>query len=328
MVRSHFSIAPDAESGVEVDPRRLTREHIEAMRDAGHNRISIGVQDTNPQVQAAINRIQPFEQSVRTVEWARACGFHSISLDLIYGLPYQTVESFRRTLDEILTLHPDRLALFNYAHVPWIKPAQKLLPAEAMPAPETKFGIFKLAVEKLTSEGFAYIGMDHFARHGDELEIAQREGKLQRNFQGYSTRAGSDIYAFGMTSISQTPDLYWQNEKDLNRYYQRLDQGELPVDKGYALNADDRLRRETIMRLMCDMKLDYSAMSSRLGIDFPAYFAHELGSLSGLEQDGLVALNPGGMTITESGRLLIRNIAMCFDPHLSAPKEGVYSRTI
>jgi oxygen-independent coproporphyrinogen-3 oxidase len=332
MVRQYFQVAPDVESSVEVDPRRLRREHIEALRQAGHNRLSIGVQDIDPHVQAAINRIQPFELSRQTVEWARACGFQSISIDLIYGLPHQTVNSFATTLDRILTLQPDRLALFSYAHVPWIKPAQKLLKAEAMPPAETKFAIFKLAVERLTSEGYAYIGMDHFARRGDELEIAQREGKLQRNFQGYSTRAGADIHAFGMTSISQTPDIYWQNEKLLKRYYDRLDAGELPVACGYALNSDDRLRRDTIMRLMCDMKLDYPSMSRSLGVDFSSYFAREIAGLANLEQDGLIETERHGMRVTQSGRLLIRNIAMCFDPHvaeqLKAPREGVYSRTI
>jgi oxygen-independent coproporphyrinogen-3 oxidase len=330
MVRNHFQIAPDAESGVEIDPRRLTLEHMEALRDAGHNRVSIGVQDIDPQVQAAINRIQPFEQTVRSVEWARACGFASISIDLIYGLPHQSVASFAQTLQQILTLQPDRLALFSYAHVPWIKPAQKLLKMATMPSPETKFAIFKLAVETLTANGYAYIGMDHFAKRGDELEVAQREGKLQRNFQGYSTRAGADIHAFGMTSISQTPDLYWQNEKDLQRYCARLDAGELPVANGYSLSPDDQLRRETIMRLMCDMKLDYPAMSHCLGIDFPSYFRQEISSLTNLEEDGLIRSNRQGMDVTASGRLLIRNIAMCFDPHVAKDpaREGVYSRTI
>ena len=332
MVREHFHVAPDAESGVEVDPRRLTREHVEALREAGHNRMSIGVQDIDPQVQAAINRIQPLELTEQTVAWARACGFESISIDLIYGLPHQTVDSFAHTLERILTLQPDRLALFSYAHVPWIKPAQKLLKPEAMPSPETKFAIFKLAVETLTNDGYAYIGMDHFAKRGDELEVAQREGKLQRNFQGYSTRAGADIYAFGMTSISQTPDIYWQNEKLLKRYYDRLDAGELPVACGYALSPDDQLRRETIMRLMCDMKLDYPAMSHSLGIDFSSYFKQELAGLANLEHDGLIETGPRGMHVTQSGRLLIRNIAMRFDPHvtgnMAAPREGVYSRTI
>ena len=328
MVRENFEVAPDAESGVEVDPRRLTREHVEAMRDAGHNRMSIGVQDIDPKVQAAINRIQPFELSQQTAEWARASGFQSVSIDLIYGLPHQTVDSFAGTLDRILTLQPDRLALFSYAHVPWIKPAQKLLKPEAMPSPETKFAIFKLAVETLTNQGYAYIGMDHFAKRGDELEVAQREGKLQRNFQGYSTRAGADIHAFGMTSISQAPDIYWQNEKLLKRYYDRLDAGELPVACGYVLSPDDQLRRETIMRLMCDMKLDYPAMSDSLGIDFSSYFAPELAGLNTLERDGLVEIYSYGMKVTQSGRLLIRNIAMCFDAHVRAPREGVYSRTI
>src|ERR1051325_5828560 len=259
MARRYFQVAPDAESSVEIDPRRLTRQHVEAMRDAGHNRISVGVQDIDPKVQAAVNRIQPFEQTQQSIEWARELGFTSISIDLIYGLPHQSVESFARTLDRILTLEPDRLPLFRYPHLPRIKPAQNLLKQESMPSPETKFAIFKLAVETLTNRDYAYIGMDHFAKRGDELEIAQREGKLQRNFQGYSTRAGADIHAFGMTSISQTPDLYWQNEKDLNRYFARLDMGELPVANGYALSPDDRLRRDTIMRLMCDMKLDYPA---------------------------------------------------------------------
>ena len=329
MVREFFHVAPDAESGVEIDPRRSSREHMEALKDAGHNRVSIGVQDIDPMVQRAINRIQPFELTQQSVEWARELGFASISIDLIYGLPHQTVESFSHTLDKILTLQPDRLALFSYAHVPWIKPAQKLLRPEFMPMPETKFGIFKLAVEKLTDNGYAYIGMDHFAKRGDELEIAQREGKLQRNFQGYSTRAGADIYAFGMTSISQTPDVYWQNEKDLNRYCARLDAGELPVANGYALTEDDRVRRDTIMRLMCDMRLDYPAMSDILGVDFTSYFARELSALEGLEADGLIRQNGHGMDVTPSGRLLIRNIAMCFDPHVSSGgREGVYSRTI
>jgi oxygen-independent coproporphyrinogen-3 oxidase len=327
-VRENFHVAPDAESSVEVDPRRLTLEHVQALRQAGHNRLSIGVQDIDPKVQAAINRIQPFELTWQTVEWARACGFHSISIDLIYGLPHQTVSSFATTLDRILTLQPDRLALFSYAHVPWIKPAQKLLKPEAMPAAETKFAIFKLAVERLTGEGYAYIGMDHFAKRGDELEIAQREGKLQRNFQGYSTRAGADIHAFGMTSISQTPDIYWQNEKLLKRYYDHLDTGELPVASGYVLSSDDRLRRDTIMRLMCDMKLDYPAMSQSLGVDFSNYFAREIAGLANLEHDGLIETERQGMRVTQSGRLLIRNIAMCFDAHVAAPREGVYSRTI
>jgi oxygen-independent coproporphyrinogen III oxidase len=328
LVRSHFEIGPDVEASVEIDPRRLTFEHIGALRDAGMNRVSVGVQDFDPQVQSAVNRIQPFEQTREVVDWIRAAGFHSLSIDLIYGLPFQTADSFRKTLDRTLSLNPDRLALFSYAHVPWIKPAQRILKAETMPTVEMKFTILKLGVETLTREGYVYIGMDHFAKRGDELEIAQREGNLQRNFQGYSTRAGSDIHGFGVSSISQTRDLYWQNEKDLNHYYARLDAGQLPIANGYILTKEDQIRREVIMRLMCDMKLDFRSMSASLGLDFETYFRRELNAIKGLEADGLVRSLDGGLNVTDLGRLLIRNVAMCFDGYLASNAEGVYSRTI
>ena len=328
LVRSHFKIRPDAEAGVEIDPRRLTFDQIAALRDAGMNRVSVGVQDFDPQVQAAVNRIQPFAQTREVVEWIRAAGFHSLSIDLIYGLPFQTVDSFRKTLDLTLSLNPDRVAVFSYAHVPWIKPAQRLLKAETMPSTETKFAILKLGVETLTREGYAYIGMDHFARRGDELEIAQRNGNLQRNFQGYSTRAGTDILGFGVSSISQTHDMYWQNEKDLSRYYARLDEEKLPIANGYILTGEDQIRREVIMRLMCDMKLDFRSMSVCLGLDFENYFERELRAIEALEADGLVRSLAGGFEVTDLGRLLIRNVAMCFDGYLASNAEGTYSRTI
>ncbi len=328
LVRSHFEIRPDAESGVEIDPRRLTFDHIAALRDAGMNRASVGVQDFDPQVQAAVNRIQPFEQTREVVDWIRAAGFHSLSIDLIYGLPFQTADSFRKTLDLTLSLNPDRVALFSYAHVPWIKPAQRLLKAESMPTAEIKFAILKLGVETLAREGYVYIGMDHFAKRGDELETAQRKGKLQRNFQGYSTHAGADIHGFGVSSISQTHDMYWQNEKDLSRYYARLDAGQLPIANGYVLTKEDQLRREVIMRLMCDMKLDFRSMSASLGLDFENYFERELNAIKALESDGLVRSFAGGFDVTDLGRLLIRNVAMCFDGYLASNAEGVYSRTI
>ena len=247
---------------------------------------------------------------------------------MIYGLPFQTADSFRKTLDLTLSLNPDRLALFSYAHVPWVKPGQRLLKAETMPTVETKFAILKMGVETLTREGYAYIGMDHFAKRGDELEVAQRKGKLQRNFQGYSTCAGADIHGFGVSSISQTPAIYWQNEKDLSRYYARLDEDKLPVANGYVLTAEDQIRREVIMRLMCDMKLDYGSMSARLGFDFAIYFQRELSEIKALEADGLVRFLASGLAVTDLGRLLIRNVAMCFDGCLGSKAEGVYSRTI
>jgi oxygen-independent coproporphyrinogen-3 oxidase len=327
LVRAQFELAEDLEASVEIDPRRLRYEHLEALRDAGVNRVSLGVQDFNPRVQQAVNRVQPFEQTKEVVEWVRKAGFQSLSIDLIYGLPYQTDETFRETLEQTLSLDPDRLALFSYAHVPWMKPSQKLLKPETMPPTEMKFAILKLGVETLTHAGYAYIGMDHFAKRGNELEVAQREGKLQRNFQGYSTKAGADILSFGVSSISQTRDMYWQNEKDLSRYYASLDEDRLPVANGYVLTGEDHIRREVIMRIMCDMKLDFDEMSKQLGFNFTEHFANELGAIEALADDGLVHLHRGGFEVTDVGRLLIRNVAMCFDEY-AAKTEGVYSRTI
>ena len=328
MIHARFTMAPDAEAGVEVDPRRLTRDHLVALREIGFNRGSMGVQDNDPVVQKAVHRIQPFEMTRQVVEWMREVGFDSVNLDLIYGLPYQTPLSFARTLDEVLSLKPDRLAVFNYAHVPWMKPAQKILKPDILPSPETKFELLKLTIERLTSEGYEYIGMDHFARAGDELAVAQRQKTLQRNFQGYSTRGGADICAFGMSSISQGEGFYWQNLKELPAYYGALDAGKLPLHRGYVMTAEDKLRRTTIMRLMCDLGLDYAAMSKALGVDFSKYFAAELASLADLEADRLVVREAGGLSVTDEGRLFIRNIAMRFDAYLPAIKERRFSRTI
>jgi oxygen-independent coproporphyrinogen-3 oxidase len=329
-IARYFTLAPDIEAGVEIDPRRLTREHVVALREVGFNRASIGVQDFNPAVQAAVHRIQPREQTEEAIEWARAAGFQSINLDLIYGLPCQTVESFDQTLDEIIRMGPDRLAVFSYAHVPWIKPAQKILEQEAaLPSAETKLSLLKLVIEKLTqNDRYTYIGMDHFARPGDELAVAQRNKTLQRNFQGYSTKFGTDIYAFGMSAISQADGVYWQNIKDLPGYCRALDAGGEPFAKGYLLSSDDKIRRHTIMRLMCDLGLDYAALSKDLGIDFAAYFAAELDSMTDLEKDGLLRREAGGLAVNDVGRLFIRNIAMRFDRYLPAAKERRFSKTI
>jgi oxygen-independent coproporphyrinogen-3 oxidase len=328
MIHSRFALAPDVEAGVEVDPRRLTRDHLIALREIGFNRTSMGVQDNEKVVQEAVHRIQPFEMTRQTVEWMRELGFQSINIDLIYGLPYQTPESFSRTLAETLLLKPDRFAVFNYAHVPWMKPAQKILQDRALPSPETKLELLKLTIEKLTAEGYDYIGMDHFARAEDELAVAQRQKTLQRNFQGYSTRGGSDIYAFGMSSISQAEGFYWQNRKKLPDYYAALDEGKLPMDRGYIMTAEDQIRRTTIMRLMCDLGLDYPAMSKLLGIDFKEHFAREIESLDDMEADGLVVKTPQGLIVSDLGRLLIRNIAMRFDAYAGVRKENRFSKTI
>lgn len=328
IIRSRFHYAQDLEASVELDPRRLGFEHISALRGAGFNRASLGVQDFDPFVQNAVNRIQSFEMTAQVADWLRAEGFQSLAIDLIYGLPFQTVHSFEQTLDKVLSLEPDRLAVFSYAHVPWMKPAQRLLNPETMPSPETKLAILELTVAKLTHSGYVYIGMDHFARRGDELQKAQKAKTLQRNFQGYSTHAGADIYSFGVSSISQTPNAYWQNEKKLTGYYFKLEQGELPIHGGYFLTEDDRIRRSTIMRLMCDMSLDYHAMSDRLGIDFARFFANEIASLRDLERDGLLHRNSSGFALTDCGRLLVRNVAMRFDAYIDPQATAVYSRTI
>jgi oxygen-independent coproporphyrinogen-3 oxidase len=329
MIRGRFTFSDDLEAGVEIDPRRLTRDHVVALREAGFNRASFGVQDFDPQVQQAIHRIQPRDLTEQALNWARELGFTSVNFDLIYGLPNQTVESFNRTLDIVLSLQPDRLAVFSYAHVPWVKPAQKILEQKVLPSAEVKLQLLKTVIERLTeNDRYVYIGMDHFAKPGDELAVALRRKQLQRNFQGYSTRGGADIYAFGMSSISQIPDAYWQNEKDLQKYYSALDGGKVPLSRGYVVSEEDKIRRETIMRVMCDFSLDYASMSQRLGINFPAHFERELESLSAFEVDGLVRRSAARMEVTDIGRLFIRNVAMCFDNTLAPAGERKHSKTI
>jgi oxygen-independent coproporphyrinogen-3 oxidase len=329
IIHQHFTFSPDIEASVEVDPRRLTRDHMGALREIGFNRASMGVQDFNPKVQEAIHRIQPREMTQQAMDWMRELGYNSINLDLIYGLPFQTPESFNETLDIVLTMKPDRLAVFSYAHVPWIKPSQKILERDVLPTPETKLEVLKLVIEKLTADGqYVYIGMDHFAKPTDELAMAQREKKLQRNFQGYSTRAGSDIYAFGMSSISQIPDAYWQNEKELPKWQEAVDAGKVPLNRAYFVTDEDKIRRETIMRVMCDLSLDFAAMSQKLGINFEQHFTKELAALAPFEADGLVKRNPAGLEVTDAGRLFIRNIAMCFDNTLAPAGERRYSKTV
>ena len=328
LIRSQFTFASDMEAGVEVDPRRLTRDHLVALRELGFNRASMGVQDNHPDVQKAVHRIQPLELTQQAVEWVRETGFTSLNIDLIYGLPFQTPATFERTLDEILALSPDRFAVFSYAHVPWMKPAQKIVQARVLPTPEVKFELLKLTIEKLADAGYVYIGMDHFARATDELATAQQAGPLQRNFQGYSTRGGADIYAFGMSAISQAEDTYWQNLKELPAYYAAVDAGQLPYARGYVLTDDDRVRRETIMEIMCNLGVDFDALSARLGLPFREYFAMELASLDDLEADGLVRRTSNRLQVTELGRLLVRIIAMRFDAYLPKPTERRHAMTI
>src|SRR5262245_48002949 len=329
IIHRHFTFAKDVEASVEIDPRRLSKDHVAALREVGFNRASLGVQDFDPKVQESVHRIQPKAMTEQVVAWIREAGFTSVNFDLIYGLPHQTVESFNRTLDDVLAIQPDRLAVFSYAHVPWVKPAQKILEQQILPTPEVKLQLLKTVIERLTQDNrYVYIGMDHFAKPNDELTLAQRRKELQRNFQGYSPHAGADIYAFGMSAISQIPDAYWQNEKDLPKYYAALDAGHAPLARGYVVTDEDKIRRETIMRMMCDLSLDYASMSQRLGINFISHFERELDSLNTFEADGLVRRSTNGLEITDAGRLFVRNIAMCFDNTLPTSGERKHSKTI
>ncbi|MCF7797947.1 MAG: oxygen-independent coproporphyrinogen III oxidase [Lentisphaeria bacterium] len=322
-----FRFDDNAEVACEMDPRGLTRDHVQALYDVGFNRASIGVQDFDPAVQKAVNRINSREMITEIVDWTRDIGYQSLNLDLIYGLPLQTRASFEKTLQSILEMKPDRLAVFNYAHVPWMKPHQKLIREEDLPGPEEKLQMLKMIIETLTSSGYVYIGMDHFALENDELTVAQREKTLQRNFQGYSTKAGADIYGFGMSSISQLEDIYAQSTKNVAAYYKHLDQGELPIEKGYLLTEDDKLRRSVIMRLMCDLALNYAQLSQNLGVDFKQHFDRELNNLDEFVADELLVLADDRLTVTNKGRLFIRNIAMTFDAYLGQG-EGRFSKTV
>ena len=330
-IHKHFTFSDDIEAGVELDPRELTTDRLMAFRKMGFNRASMGVQDFDPKVQSTVNRIQPVEMTRRHFDSLRELGFGSLNLDLIYGLPFQTPETFEKTIDEIIDISPERIALFNYAHVPWIKPHQNFFKKDWLPTADTKLRIMKLAVDKFTDAGYVFIGMDHFAKPDDELTIAQQERNLYRNFQGYSTRAGLDLYALGVTSISQTRDVYAQNVKTLDTYYSRITENQLPVFQGYRLNEDDQIRRWVITRLMCDFELHPGEVESEFGIDFQNYFADDLPGLEPFENDGLIEFHGDTLKVTPLGRLLIRNIAMTFDSYLKQEKQGetpTYSRTV
>ena len=319
MIHENFALDIDCEFSVEIDPRRLTADHIEALHVIGANRASIGVQDTNSEVQLAVHRWQPHELNVRAVAWLRDAGFESINVDLIYGLPLQTPESFARTIDDVLALAPDRLSVFSYAHVPWLKPAQRIFDARMqLPEPAAKLAMFATAHAKLTGAGFIDIGLDHFARPDDELAIAQRRGTLHRNFQGYSTSAGASLYGFGITSISSTSGTYRQNLKDMGQWRAAVAAGALPVERGLVLTGEDRRRRTLIMRLMCDRRLDFAALSESLGVDIAEAYAAEIESLADLEADGIIVRNHGGIEVTPRGAPLLRVIAMRFDATFKA----------
>lgn len=326
-INNSFSFSNHAEEGCEIDPRGLTKEHLEALRHGGFNRISMGVQDFNEKVQKAVNRIQPEDMTRQVISWVRELKFNSMNLDLIYGLPFQSVESFEKTVDAIIDISPDRIAVFNYAHVPWLKKHMALIKPEDLPKPEEKLEILKMTSEKLTNAGYVFIGMDHFAKPNDELSIALKEKKLYRNFQGYSTHAGTDLYALGITSISQIGRCYSQNVKKESEYFEKLNDGVFPVERGYYLSDDDLLRRHVITRIMCDFELDFSEVEKLFSIDFKKYFDSSLKKLTEFVDDDLLILSDKNMKVTEMGRLMIRNIAMNFDAYLET-SNAKFSRTV
>lgn len=331
-LRQHFSFDPEAEISIEINPRYVDREYILFLRQLGFNRISFGIQDFNPQVQEAVNRIQPEAMLFSVMNWIREAGFESVNVDLIYGLPFQTYETFQETVQKTLQLDPDRIAVFNFAYVPWLKPVQKRMPEAAMPDAAEKLKILQQTIAQLTQNGYVFIGMDHFAKPNDELAIAQQAGELHRNFQGYTTKPESDLLGFGMTSISMAQDVYVQNHKRLKDFYQALDKQELPIEKGVRLSQDDLIRRTVIMELMCQFQLSVDALENKyhLGfdLDFNGYFAEALPKLDALEVDGLLHRWGDGIEVTPAGRLLIRNIAAVFDAYLGDRKVGTFSRSI
>ena len=329
-IRNRFSLAEDeqGEYSIEVDPRTADRETVAFLRSLGFNRISIGVQDFDPQVQKKVHRIQSEEETMRVVEGARQSGYRSINLDLIYGLPAQSVESFERTLDQILAIDPDRIALYNYAHLPELFRPQQKIDAGDLPPPEVKLEILRCAVMKLTRAGYHYIGMDHFARANDELAIAQRERRLQRNFQGYSTHPECNLIGLGISAIGMMGASYSQNFRTLDPYYQRIDQNRLPISRGMVLTPDDRLRRRIIHSLACEFRISIPDIEEGYGIRFEAYFPDELRKLAELEALGLLSIEAREIEVTLKGRLLVRNICMIFDHYLRGERVPRYSRVI
>jgi oxygen-independent coproporphyrinogen-3 oxidase len=329
--RHWFNLADDevGEYSIEIDPREADAQSVALLRRLGFNRMSLGVQDFEPQVQQAVNRIQTEAETLAVLEAARAEGFRSISIDLIYGLPFQSVAGFTRTLDKVLAFSPDRLSVFNYAHLPQRFRPQRRIDANQLPPPQTKLDILQATGERLAAAGYVYIGMDHFAKPDDELARAQREGTLYRNFQGYSTHADCDLLGLGVTSIGKVDNTYAQNRRELESYYADIDAGRLPVFRGIELNRDDEIRRDTITKLICNFSLTYADVAARWGIDFGAYFAADLARVKPMEADGLLEMDAQGIRVLPRGRLLIRNICMAFDAYRNGPEaQGGFSKVI
>ena len=326
-IQKRFPFEADGEFSIEVDPRSCPPSKIKTLRKAGFNRMSLGVQDFNPDVQKAVNRIQPFEMTKEVLESARAEGFGSINMDLIYGLPRQTRETFARTIEQVIELSPDRIALYHYAHLPNIfKPQRRIIPAE-LPGAAERVNIMFDSIRTLTANGYRYIGMDHFAKETDELSIAQKNGTLQRNFQGYSTMADCDMVALGVSSISKIGNAYACNPRELDDYYAAIREGRLATHRGYLLNEDDAMRRYVIMQIMCNFELDFKDVEDRFGIVFKDVFAYELGKMKPYVRHELVELTPERLVVSAKGKIFVRAVAMHFDRYLrESTRAGGYSR--
>lgn len=328
--RRHFTLLDDdsGEYSIELDPREVNAGSINLLRKLGFNRISLGVQDFNPEVQQAVNRIQSFKETRDVIVAARKNQFHSISLDLIYGLPLQTAQSFNETVDKVLDLEPDRLSVFNYAHLPEMFKTQRQINSEDLPSAEEKLEILQNVTNKLIDAGYEFIGMDHFAKPTDELAIAQKERKLYRNFQGYSTNSDCDLVALGITSIGKIADSYSQNIKTIKEYTAVVDSGKLPLYRGVTLTHDDILRREVINQLICHFELNFKKIESEFKINFSNYFADELEQINEMQKDSLLELTAERILVLPEGKMLIRNICMVFDIYLKKNKTQRFSKTI
>ncbi len=330
-VREHFHLAEGAEIAIEVDPRVTSHDHLDRLAELGFNRLSMGVQDLTPEVQAAITRNQTYEQTAELMAYARKVGFtEGVNLDLIYGLPEQKLATFDSNLARIIGLRPDRVAVYSFAFVPWIKGHQKKMDQETLPSPELKLQLYLTAMERFLEAGYEPIGMDHFALPDDELAVAAREGRLYRNFMGYTVMPASDMIAVGISGIGDVQGAFFQNEKKLSTYYEALDAGRLPVSRGYLLNADDRVRQYVIQQIMCNFWIGKDDVARRFGVDFDAYFARSLEALRGLREAGVVELGSEGLRVREEGRLFVRNVCMAFDRYLEAKaaENPVFSRTV
>ncbi|MBM5570418.1 MULTISPECIES: oxygen-independent coproporphyrinogen III oxidase [Deefgea] len=329
VVNAHFTLQKNGEYSIEIDPRKVGEDTIKHLAGLGFNRMSVGIQDFNPEVQIAVNRVQSEAETRTVIEAARMYGFRSVSVDLIYGLPKQSAASIAETIERVLLLKPDRIALYNYAHLPERFMPQRRINADELPSAEVKLDILQNSIEQLTQAGYVLIGMDHFALPNDDLAVAQRRGRLQRNFQGYSTHADCDLLAFGVSSIGKVGASYFQNVKTLDEYYAKLDQQLFPVERGLTMNRDDVIRRAAIQALMCQFQLFYQPFEAGYMIDFAEYFAEELRLLQPLVVDGLVELESDGIFVTPKGRMLIRSIAMVFDAYLrTKATKARYSQLI